>query len=53
MNYTVYVLYSYEFDKYYTGQTNNVKRRLEEHNSDKTGYTKSYQPWILVYTNKI
>jgi len=39
-------------DKFYTGLTNNLERRLREHNSEgNTGYTKRYQPWALhVYT---
>ena len=49
MNYTVYVLYSYEFDKYYTGQTNNVKRRLEEHNRGENFSTSWRGPFKLVY----
>ncbi|MFP4042588.1 MAG: GIY-YIG nuclease family protein [Bacteroidales bacterium] len=30
----VYILYSENFDKYYVGHTNNIERRLQEHNSD-------------------
>ena len=29
----VYILYSKSLDKYYTGQTNNLKDRLKSHNS--------------------
>ena len=52
MSYAVYIIYSDKFDMYYIGQTNNVRHRLEEHNSDKAGYTISCQPWILVYEQK-
>ena len=47
--YSVYILYSKAFDKYYIGHTNNVHKRLEEHNSvDNKSYTSKYQPWIVV-----
>ncbi|MEK7069434.1 MAG: GIY-YIG nuclease family protein [Patescibacteria group bacterium] len=52
MNYVVYIIYSNKFDKYYTGHTNNIERRLIEHNSAKAGYTKYYQPWVLVYEQR-
>lgn len=52
MGYAVYIIYSDKFDKYYIGHTNDVERRLAEHNSVKAGYTKSYQPWTLVYEQK-
>jgi putative endonuclease len=31
--YFVYILYSSNIDKYYVGQTENLERRLSEHNS--------------------
>ncbi len=33
--YFVYILYSSIIDKYYVGQTENLERRLSEHNSKK------------------
>ncbi|MFN4313770.1 MAG: GIY-YIG nuclease family protein, partial [Chitinophagaceae bacterium] len=33
MNFFVYILYSARLAKFYTGTTNDVDRRLEEHNS--------------------
>ncbi|MGE5679239.1 MAG: GIY-YIG nuclease family protein, partial [Bacillota bacterium] len=35
-------------DKYYIGQTNNLSRRLYEHNSGQSNFTKSGLPWKLV-----
>jgi len=35
--------------KYYTGYTNNLERRISEHNSGKTISTKYGIPWKLVY----
>jgi putative endonuclease len=46
--YYVYILYSVEFDKYYIGQTNDVKSRLNRHNNGEVNYTKSYKPWSLI-----
>ena len=46
--YYVYIIKSeYYKDRYYTGYTKDVKRRLAEHNSGKDQYTKSYRPWQL------
>lgn len=45
----VYILYSPEFDKYYVGYTDDLERRLEEHNSNpKMTYTHKFRPWKLV-----
>ena len=46
----VYVLKSEIVRKSYVGVTNNLKRRLEEHNSGKHFYTKKYMPWKAIYT---
>ena len=35
--------------KVYIGQTNNLKRRIEEHNEIGFGYTSKHRPWILIY----
>ncbi|MBL7789689.1 MAG: GIY-YIG nuclease family protein [Chitinophagales bacterium] len=46
--YYVYILYSEKHDKYYIGQTNDVKARIERHNNGLENYTSKYIPWILV-----
>ena len=44
----IYILYSESADRYYIGQTNDVVRRLEEHNTaEKNSYTAKYRPWVL------
>ncbi|MDZ4149114.1 MAG: GIY-YIG nuclease family protein [Flavobacteriaceae bacterium] len=48
--YYVYVLYSVSFQKYYVGLTNNLDRRLLEHNQVKMTSTKAFVPWIIVHT---
>ena len=47
--YYVYILLSKKLNKLYTGSTDNLKRRLVEHNSRKSTYTKSGVPWKLIY----
>lgn len=34
-------------DKTYLGCTNNLRRRLRDHNSGQSTFTKSYRPWKL------
>ncbi|MBU2263038.1 GIY-YIG nuclease family protein [Patescibacteria group bacterium] len=45
----VYVLQSLKDKKQYIGYTNNLRRRLEEHNSGKNISTKHRAPLRLVY----
>lgn len=45
----VYVLQSLKDDKLYTGYSNNLKRRFEEHNSGKVSITKNRKPFKLIY----
>lgn len=50
-NYTVYILKCSD-DSYYTGVTNDIERRLHEHQSAKIkGYTSSRLPVELVFTH--
>lgn len=35
--------------KSYIGYTNNVEKRLLEHNSGKSIYTRKYRPWRIIY----
>jgi len=45
----VYVLKSKKDGKCYIGSANDLKRRLEEHNSGKVVSTKNRRPLMLVY----
>jgi putative endonuclease len=47
-SYCVYVLKSKSTGRYYIGQTKNLDRRLEDHNSGKSIYTRNKGPWELV-----
>ena len=52
MDYIVYILYSTKIDKYYVGYTNDIQRRLSEHNRKKGKYTDRGIPWILCYSEE-
>ncbi len=45
--YTVYILYSDFFDSFYVGFTQDIKARLNAHNSGLNKSTKRYIPWKL------
>jgi len=47
--YYVYFLKSKKDNSFYVGYTNNIERRLKEHNNGLVGYTKTRKPWNLVY----
>jgi len=49
MVYTVYILESGKNGHYYIGQTDNLEKRICEHNSSKSKSTKSGIPWALIY----
>jgi putative endonuclease len=54
MNYTVYCLYSFKYDKIYVGYTSDLMSRFHSHNSLAIkGYTLRYRPWIVAYTEKL
>ena len=49
--FTVYVLHSQSFDKIYIGFTSDIEKRLYAHNHmSNKGWTKSFQPWKIIYT---
>lgn len=45
----VYVLKSSKDNKLYVGHTNDLRRRVTEHNSGKTTSTKLRRPFVLIY----
>ena len=47
--FTVYILYSEKIGQYYVGYTNDLSRRLTEHNRRKGKFTDRGIPWALVY----
>jgi len=53
----VYILISRkDSQRYYIGTTQNLERRLAEHNNSKGGYSKQYAPWqvetYIAFRNK-
>jgi putative endonuclease len=51
MAYWVYILYSKKLDKYYIGCTDDINRRLAEHNAvDNRNWTASGSPWTLYHS---
>jgi len=49
MKYFVYVIKSKTYRNRYIGSTDNVLRRLGEHNGGKCRYTNGRVPWEFVY----
>ncbi|HVZ58436.1 MAG TPA: GIY-YIG nuclease family protein [Patescibacteria group bacterium] len=47
--FSTYILISREKQKTYTGHTDNLKRRLIEHNSGRSTFSKRHVPWIVLY----
>jgi len=48
MTYT-YILKSVNYSKTYVGCTTDLERRLREHNSGESTFTKRFKPWELIY----
>lgn len=44
-----YVIQSNKSNKWYTGYTNDLRKRFKEHNSDLSTYTKGRGPFELIY----
>ena len=50
MEHHVYALKSESRNYIYVGMTNNIERRLSEHNNGYNKTTKPYRPFVLIYT---
>lgn len=44
-----YLLRSKNNKQWYTGSTNDLRKRLKEHNDGKSNYTKKYIPYEIIY----
>ena len=53
MSYYVYVIKSVNSDYTYTWMTNDIERRLKEHNLWKTKSNKKYKPFELIYLEEV
>ena len=45
----MYILYSKKLDKFYKGQTSDIKYRLNSHNKGLEEYTRKGIPWKLIW----
>ena len=52
MKWVIYMLKSSKKDWYYVGSTNNIERRLREHNNGEVHSTKAYKPLSIFYTRE-
>ncbi|MDB4582674.1 GIY-YIG nuclease family protein [Draconibacterium sp.] len=52
MGYFVYAIKSKLDGRIYVGFSENVQKRLKEHNSGKTKSTKGFRPWELIFTQE-
>ncbi len=50
--YFVYILQSLKSGRRYTGYTNNLERRLAEHNAGRTRSLFKYRPLEIIYTEE-
>lgn len=50
--YFVYVLKSLKNGAYYKGLTNNIERRIREHNAGKTSSNRSFAPFRLIFVQE-
>ena len=48
MNFFVYIIQSAKYKKLYIGQTQDLEKRISDHNKGRSNYTKLYKPWGLL-----
>jgi putative endonuclease len=49
----VYIFTQPRFEKFYTGQTEDLEHHLIEHNQGKTAFMSSGMPWKLVWLTQL
>jgi putative endonuclease len=50
MVYTVYILFSFKYNKIYVGYTSDLINRFHSHNElGNKDWTRSFRPWIVIY----
>lgn len=49
MDYCCYIIYSAKIDRYYIGHTDNIDKRLLQHNSGLSSFTAKANDWILAF----
>ncbi len=53
MPFIVYVLESEKDGIWYVGFTENIERRLKEHNSGRSKFTSGHFPWKIIYIEEV
>lgn len=48
----LYILWSSEHKKTYVGITEDLTRRLNEHNTGLSTYTNKYIPWVVIFSKE-
>ncbi|MBS1760963.1 MAG: GIY-YIG nuclease family protein [Bacteroidetes bacterium] len=51
-SFSVYIIFSPTIDKFYTGYTADIEKRLKEHNSGLSSFTAKANDWILKYSEQ-
>ncbi len=51
--YFTYILQSEKTNRFYTGHTQNITQRLEEHNKGETKSTRSGIPWRMIWFTEV
>jgi hypothetical protein len=46
MSYWVYILRSEDTGRYYTGSTEDIDKRVIDHNGGRVESTRAYRPWL-------
>ncbi|MBN1143901.1 MAG: GIY-YIG nuclease family protein [Bacteroidales bacterium] len=49
MKFYAYILKSLSYGNYYYGSTNDLEKRINQHNNGQMKYTKGRRPWVLHY----
>ncbi|MBI2446869.1 MAG: GIY-YIG nuclease family protein [Parcubacteria group bacterium] len=52
MEYFVYAIRSTQRNYIYVGLTNNIERRIKQHNDGKEKTTRAYSPFRVIYVDK-
>ena len=52
MPHHVYILFSDSLQQYYTGSTNDLAKRLNDHNNGWSKHTSKGLPWKMVYSRE-
>jgi putative endonuclease len=45
-----YIIYSESIDKFYIGSCENLEKRLNDHNTGRSSFTKTGKPWVLKWS---